>query len=286
MLSTSLLQMPTRQVSFNQNNVETQQRLMRLAQPVPDLTVPPPGAAGAGFGFQAGPSLERRVAALESASYFNNLTMAALKEEQDTEANRAFLNKVSVSGLVIEGIQTMTESDRIQAMRAKVQEVIDLVKEPEQVFEIQFVRHLNRTARGQKFADVEVKFGDVSQAKTFRDNFVKKRKTLPEKINVTPVVRLATRVRVEIMFAICTQLKRHDPSIIRAMCLQYVPKPVIKTVSKTASGGESVRTMTFVDAIRWVKANGYIGRLDLNKAYDRAGASFRGTLAQNFVLME
>ena len=287
MLSVSLLQPASRQGSESLLNAETQQRLLRMAHPVPlpDLSLPPPMASGGRGPEQAGPSLDRRVAALESAAYFNNLTMAALKEEQDTEANKAMLNRVSVSGLVIEGIQTMAEADRIQAMRAKIQEVIDQVKEPDQVFEIQFVRHLNRQ-RGQKYAVVEVKFADVNQARLFRDNFVKKRKELPEKVNVTPVVRLATRVRVEIMYSICTQLKRHDPTIIKAMCLQYVPKPVIKTVSRTATGGESVRTMTFIDAIRWVKANGYFGKIDLNKAYDRAGASFRGVLAQNFVLMD
>ena len=44
--------------------------------------------------------------------------------------------------------------------------------------------------------------------------------------------------------------------------------------------------MTFIEAIRWVKSNGYVGKIDLNKAYDRAGASSRGTLAQNFVLLD
>ena len=288
MMSESLLLPPSTQPSISLINSETQQRLLRMAHPVPlpDLSLPPPIAAAGRLQEQVNPpGLDRRVAALESAAFFNNLTMAALKEEQDTEANKAMLNRVSVSGLVIEGIQSMVESERIQAMRNKVQEVIDLVKEPDQVFEIQFVRHLNRQ-RGQKYAVVEVKLADVKQAKMFRDNFVKKRKALPEKVNVTPVVRLATRVRVEIMYSICTQLKKHDPSIIKAMCLQYVPKPVIKLVSKTTAGGELVRTMTFIDAIRWVKANGYFGKIDLSKAYDRAGASCRGTLAQNFVLMD
>ena len=133
---------------------------------------------------------------------------------------------------------------------------------------------------------VEVKFADVNQAKLFRENFVKKRKTLPDKTNVTPVVRLATRVRVEMMHSISFQIKKHDSTVIGAMCLQYVPKPVIKIVSKTAAGTEAVRTMTFIDAIRWVQVNGYIGKIDLNKAYDRAGPKYRGILAQNFVLMD
>ena len=119
----------------------------------------------------------------------------------------------------------------------------------------------------------------------FRAQYVKHYATYKEKFNVTPVVRLATRVRIEIMHSVCFLLKRQDQSIVRANCMQFIPKPVIKIVRKSAAGTELTRTMSFIDAVGWIKSQSLVQDLDLRKAYDRAGASFRGTLAQHFVLM-
>ena len=104
-------------------------------------------------------------------------------------------------------------------------------------------------------------------------------------MNITPVVRLATRVRVEMMHSIAATIKRVDKTVVNAMCLQYVPKPVIKVVRKTVAGIDVTKTMSFTESIAWVKANGLSDRIDLTKAYERAGASARGTLSQNYVLL-
>ena len=91
---------------------------------------------------------------------------------------------------------------------------------------------------------------------------------------------MATRVRVEILHSVATLIARNDSSVVRAMCLQYIPKPVIKIVHKSAGGGEHSRTMTFIEAVCWVKENGSSNSINLQKAYERAGAAFRGTLSQ------
>ena len=57
-------------------------------------------------------------------------------------------------------------------------------------------------------------------------------------------------------------------------------------VRKSFSGTEVTRTMTFIDAVNWVKENGLLGRMDLTKARERAGSSSRGTLAQHFVILD
>ena len=88
------------------------------------------------------------------------------------------------------------------------------------------------------------------------------------------------------MHSIANLYKRLDATVVRALCLQYLPKPVIKIVRKNASGAEVSRTMTFIEAVCWVKVEGLQKSLDMRSAYDRAGASFRGTLNQNFVLMD
>ena len=130
-----------------------------------------------------------------------------------------------------------------------------------------------------------MKLADAKQAKELRNEFVKKQKSLAEKINITPVVRLATRVRVEIMHSIAQLVARSDSTVTKAMCVQFIPKPVIKVVRRSFAGIESARSMTFTEAVCWVKQQGLERALDLRKAYERVGAAFRGTRAQHFVLL-
>ena len=276
---------------------DTQQRLMRLASPIPfpDMSIPPPGSTNSGRRTPQPEteevslnSLARRVGALEAKTFYDNLTTASLKEELDSEANKAMLNKVTFSGVVIPGLEGLNDTDKIRVMRAKVQEIIELLQEPNQEFEVQFVKHLNKQVKGQKTSVLEVRFANSQQAMGLRAEFAKKQKTvtLPSKVNITPVVRLATRVRIEMMHSIANLIKQHDRAVTRAMCLQYIPKPVIKLSYKSAAGEDYSRSMSFIEAISWVKENGYQQTIDLKKARDRAGASFRSTLSQNFVLLD
>ena len=69
------------------------------------------------------------------------------------------------------------------------------------------------------------------------------------------------------------------------MCLQFIPKPMIKVVRKSAAGLEFVRPMTFIKAVCWVKENNLVNSINLSSAYERAGASFRGILPQTFILL-
>ena len=302
MLSVSMLAMDSNPPSSAPPQVgpeSTQSRLLQMSGSFPDLSMPPPSIGAQkqarGSDQSTGRSgeqqvlslagLDGRILALEGKSFYDNLTMAALKEDLDTEANKAMLNRVSISGVEIKDLDKMDDPGKIRAMRAKVTEIIDVLKEEGQSYEIQFVRHLNKQIKGARFAVIEVKFPEPKQAKDLRSLFVKKRKSLPEKMNITPVVRLATRVRVEMMHSIAATIKRVDKTVVNAMCLQYVPKPVIKVARKTVAGIDVTKTMSFTESIAWVKANGLSDRIDLTKAYERAGASARGTLSQNYVLL-
>ena len=264
----------------------TQERLIRLANQMPDMTIPPPtlvsnlSEVNSSFA-----KVNRRLTSLETTSYYTKVMTATLKEEQDTEANRAMLNRVTFSGVVIDNLWRMSEKDKVTAMRNKIGSIIDLLKEPDQTYEVQFVRHLNNQIRGQTTAVIEVKFPDNKQAKDIRSAFVKKQKSLPEKINVTPVVRLATRVRIEILHSVSDAIKKVDPAIVKAYCIQFVPKPVIRIVKRSLTGDEFNITMTFIEAVTWIKENEHRVRIDLTKARNRAGASCRGTLAQHFVVL-
>ena len=291
MLSASMLDMAPRQVSTSASAagyLRTQSRLINLANPVPDFSIPPPMMSQNPTPAQISSclnKLERRVGSLESRTFYNDLMTAGLKEELDTEANKAMLNRVTVSGVELPELQTAKEEDRVKIMKDKISELFDLIKAEGQSYEVQFVRHLNRQKRGSKTAVIEVKLADSKQAQEIRSEFVKKRKELPAKLNVSPVVRLATRVRIEIMHAVADLFKRYDRSVTSAYCLQYIPKPVIKVVRKSLAGAETSRTVSFCDAVSWVHDQNLLGVIDLRKARERAGASLSSTLTQHFVIL-
>ena len=292
MLSVSLLAPVTSQISSGSASgyARTQSRLMRIANPYvnpfPDLSMPPPVALNQNPGQVAAnlARLERRVGSLESRTFYNDLMTAGIKEELDTEANKAMLNRVTVSGVEVPELEKAQEGDRVKIMKDKIVELFDRIKAPDQTYEVVFVRHLNRQKRGAKFAVIEVKLADSKQAQEIRSEFVKKQKELPDKLNVSPVVRLATRVRIEIMHAIADLFKRYDRSVTSAYCLQYIPKPVIKLIRKSA-GVESSRTVSFCDAISWVQDQNLLDVIDLRKARERAGPSLTSTLSQHFVIL-
>ena len=286
MLSASILAPIDSRISLGSASgyARTQSRLLQLVD-MPNLSVPPPLASQNPNQNSAIARLERRVGSLESKSFYNDLMTAALKEELDTEANKAMLNRVTVSGVELPELQN-PEGDKVKIMKDKITEIFDQIKTADQIYEIRFVRHLNQQKKGAKTAVIEVKLADVKQAQDIRSEFVKKRKELPAKLNVSPVVRLATRVRIEIMHAIADLFKKYDRSISSAYCLQYIPKPVIKITRKSPGGTEISRNISFCDSVSWVQEQGLLNVIDLRKARERAGASLRTTLSQHFVLMD
>jgi hypothetical protein len=230
--------------------------------------------------------IEQRLGALENKALRDNVMMATLREDQDTEANRAMLDRLTVLGIRIPNIRRMKDQDRIQMMRQKVEELFDKLKEEGQVYEIIFVKHLNRQARNPDNTVLEVRLGDSKQAGDIRSKFIQKRTSSEwENYNITPAVRLSTRVRVELLQAIGRVIKADDETVSRTQCLQFVPRPVLKVYRKDSRGNEFHRIMTFIDCVIWVMENNLEKSLDLKKAYERAGSNFSGTLAQHFVLM-
>jgi hypothetical protein len=198
------------------------------------------------------------------------------------------LNKVTVIGIRIPELHRMTGSEKVTVMKQKVKELFETLQKEDQKFEVAFVRHLNRQVRGQHNTVIEVKLGSEQQARDLRMNFVEKRKNSADhsSLNIAPVVRLATRVRIEMMHAIAQVYKRQDSTVDRAFCVQFVPKPMIKIVRKDRSGTELVKQMSFLEAVSWTKEHNLEKSVNFDKAYERAGSAFRSTLQQTFVLLE
>ena len=299
-MSVSMIRSGSQQSVVRASSV--QDRLQLIAQAIPDLSMPPPSRHTTLSQFPSDPAnlhevklslnkIERRIGAIEAKAFHDNVMMALIKEEQDTEANLATLNRVTITGITLPAtFRGLPDADRIEVMRQKVKELVDLVKKDGQSFDIKFVKHLNRQVRNPRTVVLEARFGDAQQATNFRTQFVATRKDSEvaqfNGVNVAPVVRLATRVRVEILRIIAEQMKRMDNSIVRAYCLQFVPRPIIKIVRKNAAGVELTRTMSFIEAVCWTKEEDLIDSINWKSAQDRAGSSFTGRKAQFFVVLD
>jgi len=230
--------------------------------------------------------IEQRLGLIEAKSIQDNIMMAVIKEDLDTEANRAMLDRLTIIGIKIQDLGRMKDDERNPLMKSKVEETIKKIVDDDQEFEVVFVRHLNRQSRSTDFTILEVRFKSEKQAADVRSSFIKKRNSAGlENINITPTVRLATRVRIEILQAIGIAMKKEDSSVTKTQCLQFVPKPVLKVFRSDSRGQEYSRVMTFADCIIWTLENDAEKSLGLKKAYDRAGSAFRGLMSQHFVIM-
>jgi hypothetical protein len=145
---------------------------------------------------------------------------------------------------------------------------------------------LNRKSRFPDNTVLEVRFQNETQAKSIRANYVKVRDSEDlENFNITPTVRLATRVRVEILQAVSKLMRQQDSSVSKVHCLQFVPKPVLKVFRKDVRGNEFPIVMSFIDCVLWALENDLEKSLDLKKAYQKAGSAFKGRMPQHFVVM-
>ena len=262
------------------------------------FSVPPPTLATDPY--EMGRSIRQlnvRVTELETKSYYDNIVMANLRETQDTEWNIANLRKVVISGIKISNFGKATSEEKTKAMKDEVGKLVDLVK-GENPIELKYVRQLNGQVRNPKHLVVEARFGDDNQAIAFRKSLIdasKKQKQReegdPEEgmslegISVAPVVRLATRVRVEILKAMADVItaQRND---FTAYCQQYAPRPVLKLRSKATTDRNSPPiTLGLTDSIAWMRAKNLLSQVNLKAAYSRAGSTYGSTLEQTFIIL-
>jgi hypothetical protein len=196
------------------------------------------------------------------------------------------MDRITIIGIRIPNIRRMKDAERVSTMKSKVEGFLSKLKDEGQRIDVIFVRHLNRQARNPENTVLEVRLGNGEQALSVRNKFVKVRdETEWENFNITPTVRLATRVRIEILQAVSKVVKAKDTSVSRTQCLQFVNKPVLKVFRKDDRGNEYFRVMSFIDSVVWIIENEFEKQLDLRKAYQKAGSNFRSTITQHFVIM-
>jgi hypothetical protein len=125
----------------------------------------------------------------------------------------------------------------------------------------------------------EVKIKDREGALRIRKEFGKQRKDgkVTGGIFVSNSVTLGTRVRLEVLRAIAKKCSGPEEDMF---VHGFVSRPVLQIRPKN---GGAQRALTYVDAI--VRYGCKVNQADLGLAYERAGTSFVGQMAQNFVVL-
>ena len=240
--------------------------------------------------------LSKRLDSVEDKAYYDNLTFAAIKEDQDEAANQRNLDKVTITGVKIENFQRLAENEKPAAMKAALSKIINIVTAESEVGNrsVIFTRHRNKHIREARSVVIEARFQDSKQAVDFRKDFVAKHKALKaaeelptelEGVSTFPVQTLGTRVRATLLKAMAKVVERQTGPNISAYCQQYITRPVLKIVNK-GNDPTTYQTFSFVDAILKLKSNNDLHRVVLEDAYQDAGSRFRGTLEQHFIILK
>ena len=209
--------------------------------------------------------------------HFDSMVTMRLAENQDVELNKAKEDRIIINGLTNSTPCPAGVEEKKKWMIDMVSPIIESIVEGSSK-EIAFVN-----LAGSKERDIplcEVRFKSREMAIKIRRDFAAKKKGGTEfgRIAIFNSVTLATRVRIEILWALakkcCTEKEI-------ASVQSYISKPAL--LIKDKEGKRRPMTLGFADAI---KRYGRILREgDLASAYRKAGTSFEGQLQQNFVVL-
>ncbi len=105
-------------------------------------------------------------------------------------------------------------------------------------------------------------------------------------LQVITVVRLATRIRLDIVKSITARIESGTEV---AYVPNFLPRPIMHIKRKSAEGEATgsrahIKTLTFVDSI--TEYGGLVGKGDLAKAYEKAKDHFKGMMSQHFMVLE
>ena len=268
-----------------------------LTQSFPQLVSLPLQGPSNGELLQKLDELTKRVDSMEDKSFYDNLTFAAIREDQDDAANRNHLDKATLTGVKIKDFHKLAENEKPAAMKEAVNSIIALVtaEADKDNRTVVFTRHRNRHIRNAPTVVIEARFQDAKQATAFRKDFsivhkrLKADGQLPEEltgVSAFPVQTLATRVRATLLKSMARVVDNATGPHISAYCQQYNTRPMLKIVTKGQGDNSSYQSYGFVEAIMKLRSNEDLHRVSLNDSYQIAGSKFRGRLQQEFVLLK
>jgi hypothetical protein len=213
---------------------------------------------------------------LEDRQANDNRIFARIREELDFTANQKKEDRVVISGMLSTLARPAGQIEFRAWIRGIVGETLNEIV-PNSGAGVQFVAPSR--SFGNEIPMCEVKMKDKELAFKIRKEFGRLRKEgkLTGRLFISNSVTLATRVRLEILRAIA---KKCSSGVEDMFCMGFTSRPVLQVKRKDGGGQQA---LTFVDAI--ARYGGRVKESELSLAYERAGLTFRGQMAQNFVVL-
>ena len=226
-------------------------------------------------------NVEKEVSMLKSdilaRRHFDSLVTARLCEAQDTELNKSREDRIVINGLTNAIPMPILAEEKEKWKNEMVAEVVNSIV-PGSAAKIVFVNLGGNRDRAIPLC--EVKFADRETAIKIRKDFAAKKKGGHDygRLGIFNSVTLATRVRIEILWAMAKKIQNEKET---ATVLGYSSRPTLQVKDK--SGQRRPLSLGFADSLsRYGKS---LKEGDLVSAYKKAGTSFAGLMQQNFVVM-
>jgi len=229
---------------------------------------------------------------LNSRFKADNLMFARLRDEMDSETNRKREDRTLVTGFVDPAKLPKVAAERNEALK-EIAKGFCLTFNENFDGNIMFATTSGRMDKGNLM--LEFRIDEVEKAREVRKAFAIRRAAndLPagyEKVQVTTVITLATKVRFEIMKAIARRIESDSET---AYVPTFLPRPILHIKAKSDRSSSEPRgrdprkhlsSLTFADSI--MQYGGLISGSDLEPAYKKAAGNFRGQMRQHFVVLE
>jgi hypothetical protein len=186
-------------------------------------------------------------------------------------------DKIKITGLTCKTMMPTAREEKRMWLRKIVGDVLDKIV-PDSTKHIIFCSLGNRNTKVIPL--VEVKLDSRDLALKICKEFSKKKKSDNDfgRIFIANSITLATRVRVDILKVMA---KKHSTDREKLSMSAFVSRPVIH--SRSGDGLTRLGTFNFSDSLERFGAN--LVMAELEEAYKRAGAAFKGQLQQNFVFL-
>jgi hypothetical protein len=226
-------------------------------------------------------NVEKEVSMLKSdilaRRHFDSLVTARLCEAQDTELNKSREDRIVINGLTNAIPMPILAEEKEKWKNEMVAEVVNSIV-PGSAAKIVFVNLGGNRDRAIPLC--EVKFADRETAIKIRKDFAAKKKGGHDygRLGIFNSVTLATRVRIEILWAMAKKIQNEKET---ATVLGYSSRPTLQVKDK--SGQRRPLSLGFADSL--MRYGKMLKEGDLVSAYKKAGTSFAGLLQQNFVVM-
>ena len=202
---------------------------------------------------------------------------ARLREDQDADLNKAKEDRIIMVGLTNTIPMPIPKDEKDKWLSNMVSPILESIV-PDSSKSIAFI-----SMGGNRERDIplcEIKFKSRDLAILIRKEFAKKKKGGVDygRLGIFNSVTLATRVRIEIMWAIAKS--PGNETEIRTV-LSYSSRPILQIKDK--EGKKRPMSLGFADAIsRFGKG---LREGDLAGAYRKAGTAFGGQMQQTFVVL-